>query len=591
MGALTGSGKQLGGLDAGTLRRVSIVQPVVQRGQRFPGISGRAVTTDLEITINHVLQAFADPLVKAACDRIARLPQLVVSVGGGTREFAGMNIELPEQLVTTGGANGVVARHGQVQRFLQVYLGRREFLLMNGDFAQQHQGIAETLLIFLQHGSRGNLQQQGARMLVTPGLQQFTDTSVARIVVEVEALEFGVDIKIAFRRLSQPVLVKIRLCAGGLDPVVQRFVAQEEKVNCEQQGEHRHGGDGMIRNVAPEVHGSIHGTPIGPYCKRVLPAGRLSLNIADMPSFDLDPDYRAFIESYLAATRLSTASSVSQQRADYQQVIDRFRYPYPQGVVAEDSRIEGRHGPIPLRHYRCTDPADGNARILFVHGGGFILGSLDSHDDICAELCARTGYELLSISYRLAPEFHHPVQLDDVEDGFRAADRGHSILVGVSAGGTLCAALGHRLRQAAARPAGQVLIYPSLGGDSFDLASYRDNAEAPLLTTEDIRFYRGIRCMDGIIPLDDAEYYPLVAKSFEGLPPTVAQSADIDPLRDDAGLYVQKLQAAGIAAEWLNEPGLTHDYLRARHLSRRAGEAFSRVCDAILRLARNSERD
>ncbi|MDJ0779074.1 MAG: alpha/beta hydrolase [Gammaproteobacteria bacterium] len=356
----------------------------------------------------------------------------------------------------------------------------------------------------------------------------------------------------------------------------------------EQHGKYRHGGDGMIRNVTPEVHDPIHGTPIAAQCKRVLPAVLLSLNIAHMPNFDLDPDYRAFIDSYLAATRLSTATSVAQQRADYQYVIDRFRYPYPAGIDTDDSRIDGRHGPVPLRRYRCARPADQTTRILFVHGGGFILGSLDSHDDICAELCARSGYELVSIGYRLAPEFHHPVQLDDVEDGFHAADRGRSILVGVSAGGTLCAALGHRLRQAAARPAGQVLIYPSLGGDCFDLASYRDNAEAPLLTTADIRFYRGVRCKDGIIPAGDAEYYPLVAADFGGLPPTVAQSADIDPLRDDADLYVQKLSAAGIAAEWINEPGLTHDYLRARHMSRRAGEAFTRVCEAITRLAREA---
>ena len=307
-----------------------------------------------------------------------------------------------------------------------------------------------------------------------------------------------------------------------------------------------------------------------------------------MPDFDLDPDYRGFIDSYLEASRLSTASDVAQQRRDYQDVVERFRYPHPAGVTTADAQVAGRHGPVPIRHYRCGAADSDPTRILFVHGGGFILGSLDSHDDICAELCARTGYDLISIGYRLAPEYHHPVQLDDVEDGFRAADRGRSILVGVSAGGTLCAALSHRLRSRAARPAGQVLIYPSLGGDLFALDSYRDNAEAPLLTARDIRFYRGIRCRDGVIPEGDPEYYPLVADSFDGLPATVVQSADIDPLRDDGGLYCERLTAAGVPAEWINEKGLTHDYLRARHLSQRAGEAFGRAGDAIGRLAQQA---
>ena len=79
-----------------------------------------------------------------------------------------------------------------------------------------------------------------------------------------------------------------------------------------------------------------------------------------------------------------------------------------------------------------------------------------------------------------------------------------------------------------------------------------------------------------------------MADSFDDLPATVVQSADIDPLRDDGRLYCERLRAAGVPADWINETGLTHDYLRARHLSRRAGAAFGRVCDAIGRLAREA---
>ena len=303
-----------------------------------------------------------------------------------------------------------------------------------------------------------------------------------------------------------------------------------------------------------------------------------------MNTTDLDSQIISFIRRYLEVSGLSTATSVTQQRIDYEAMVRQFSYPHPQGMQTRDSRVCGRHGEIPLRHYRYK-AGNAHALILFLHGGGFILGSLDPHDDICAELCAGTGFDLVSVDYRLSPEHYHPVHLDDVEDAFRACQHDNIIVVGASAGATLAAALGHRCQTAARKPAGQVLIYPSLGGDLFELDSYRDNAEAPLLSTADVRFYRSIRCADGELPLQDPEFYPLVASDFSGCPPTLAISADIDPLRDDARLYVEKLQAAGVTASWINEIGLVHDYLRARHVSRRAGAAFGRICEAIQQLA------
>jgi len=303
-----------------------------------------------------------------------------------------------------------------------------------------------------------------------------------------------------------------------------------------------------------------------------------------MADFKLDPEMQAFVDNYLEISGLSTANSIEQQRRDYNLMARHFCYQHPPQLVSHDATVNGRHGGIPLRQYRHGEGND-QVLILFVHGGGFIFGSLDSHDDICAELCADTGYDLVSVDYRLSPEYYHPTHLDDVEDAFRALGHGNTILVGVSGGGTLCAALCHRLAASSHRPAGQVLIYPGLGGDRLDLASYRENAEAPLLTTADIAFYRGTRCPGGELPLDDPEFYPLVADDFGQTPPSIAISAAIDPLRDDARIYVEKLQAAGVAAEWINEPGMVHDYLRARHVSSAAGAAFARIGDAIRRLA------
>lgn len=345
----------------------------------------------------------------------------------------------------------------------------------------------------------------------------------------------------------------------------------------------------MVRNVTPEIHNESNITPLAAHCKAAgaFKSEQNRYHIGMNRSI-LDAEITQFIKRYLELSGLSTATSVAQQRSDYEIMVRHFTYPHPASIRSEDSCLQGRHGDIPVRHY-YHGPGNDSALILFLHGGGFILGSLDSHDDICAEICAATGFNLVSVDYRLSPEYLHPVHLDDVEDAFLGLAHANTILAGVSAGGTLAAALSHRLKSSPLRATGQVLIYPGLGGERYALDSYRENAEAPLLSTRDIHFYRGTRCANGALPVDDAEFYPLAADDYRGTPPTIAFSADIDPLRDDAGSYVAKLQDADVSATWINEPGLVHDYLRARHVSAVAGAAFARICSAITRLASQAQ--
>ena len=148
-----------------------------------------------------------------------------------------------------------------------------------------------------------------------------------------------------------------------------------------------------------------------------------------MQEFNLDPEISAFIDDYIAVASLSTATSVARQRIDYAALVRHFSYPHPAGITTRDEAIEGRHGWIPLRHYRYQQ-GNSSTLLMFIHGGGFILGSLDSHDDICAELCANTGFDLVSVDYRLSPEYFHPTHLDDVEDAFTACRHERTILVG-----------------------------------------------------------------------------------------------------------------------------------------------------------------
>jgi acetyl esterase len=302
-----------------------------------------------------------------------------------------------------------------------------------------------------------------------------------------------------------------------------------------------------------------------------------------MAHFEIDSEIQLFIDTMMqVSSNLSTDTSIEQQRINSNAACRHFFSAYPVGVESSDDVVTGRHGPIPIRQYRNTLAevvADG--QIIFLHGGGFILGDLDSHDDICAELCSKTGLDAISIDYRLAPEYKHPVHLDDVADAFDICWQPKSIVVGISSGATLAAALSHRLKNASRKPFGQVLVYPGLGGDLFDLGSYVTNAVAPLLSTADILYYRKMRCDNFETATRDPEFYPLVADHFNGLPPTIAFSADIDPLRDDARLYIERLSAADVYSEYYNESGLTHDYLRARHISDKARNGFQRICQSV----------
>ncbi len=272
--------------------------------------------------------------------------------------------------------------------------------------------------------------------------------------------------------------------------------------------------------------------------------------------------------------------SIADQRAVYDRLCRAFFAGYPDGVEAKDGAIRAAGRDIPTRIYR-TPASDLEARIVYFHGGGLMLGGLDSHDDICAELCARTGMEVVAVDYRLAPEHKHPAAFDDAMAAFEWATGGdprQAVLVGDSAGGTLAAAVSHATRGHQRRPAGQVLVYPDLGGDQ-SRGSYVEHAEAPMLTVRDLAFYKEIR--GGGEVTGDITQAPLADADFANLPPTVIVTAQCDPLSSDGEAYGSRIASAGGRAWWFEEPGLVHGYLRGRHSVGRARTSFSRIVDAV----------
>ncbi|QKC80953.1 alpha/beta hydrolase [Mesorhizobium sp. NZP2077] len=299
----------------------------------------------------------------------------------------------------------------------------------------------------------------------------------------------------------------------------------------------------------------------------------------------LDPALWAYIDSVNAWYPPEIIGlPIDKQRAVYDRMCRAFHRGRPAGVKASDGLIAASGHGIPIRHYQRASKA-ARAMVLYFHGGGFILGGLDSHDDICAELCAGTGFDVLSVDYRLAPEHLHSAAFEDAMSAFEwaaAASDLPLLLCGESAGGNLAAAVAQATRRNARAAIGQVLIYPGLGGDE-SAGSYVEHANAPLLSVGDIAFYRDVRSAKRQLP-DDPTFSPLRDSDFSGLPPTVIITAECDPLSSDGETYRDRIVAAGGKAWWHEEPRLVHSFLRARTTVPAAAEAFTHIVAAVAAL-------
>jgi len=298
----------------------------------------------------------------------------------------------------------------------------------------------------------------------------------------------------------------------------------------------------------------------------------------------IDEETWAFIERTNSFYPPETIDyTIDQQREVYNRMCREFFTGYPDGVSAETKTITLADRHIPVRRYRAMR-YDAHAVVIYYHGGGFVVGGLESHDDVCAEICARTGFEVVSVDYRLAPEHKHPAAFDDALAAFKWVARGYKnplLLCGDSAGGNLAAGLALRARdEGLPGVVGQVLIYPALGGD-LSAGSYVEMAAAPGLTTADVAYYREI--LQAPAGSEIAE--PLNASSLAGLPPTYITVAHFDPLRDDGRQYAARLAAEGVEVSFREEPQMVHAWLRARHMSEGARDGFHAVCEAVRHFA------
>ena len=249
----------------------------------------------------------------------------------------------------------------------------------------------------------------------------------------------------------------------------------------------------------------------------------------------------------------------------------------------EDTEVAG----IGARLYRPE--GDGPfPPLVYFHGGGFVIGDLDTHDQTCRTLCSGASTVVLSVDYRLAPEAPFPAAVDDALAATTwAADHlaglgGTDVLAvgGDSAGGNLAAVVAQTLRE---RVSAQVLLYPTthLIGD---YPSRTDNAEGYFLDTATMLWfsshYLGVDDPDALaatgITLDDLRHSPLLG-DLGGLAPAVVATAEYDPLRDEGETYADLLAEAGVGVDRVRYDGLVHGFIDMGVMSPAAAEALSDV--------------
>ncbi|MFW6153041.1 MAG: alpha/beta hydrolase [Halobacteriota archaeon] len=304
---------------------------------------------------------------------------------------------------------------------------------------------------------------------------------------------------------------------------------------------------------------------------------------ADRP----DPEVEALLEGMELPPR--RAQTVEAARAALDAVLIEDEPTTPVDVVRE-FEIPVNGGGVRVRSYRQTSD-EPRPILVYLHGGGWVRGNIDTHDDLCRRLARALGMSVLSVDYRRAPEHPFPGPLLDsyaaVEWAIRYADliggdANRVAVGGDSAGGNLAAAVTLMARDMDGPTIDlQLLLYP-ITNHAFDTASYVENAEGYLLTRDGMRWYWEQyleRELDGRHPYAS----PLVARELGGLPPAVVVTAGYDPLRDEGEAYADRLADAGVPVEHLHYPAMLHAFLSFPSLAR-TDEAMDELSAAVAAL-------
>jgi len=276
----------------------------------------------------------------------------------------------------------------------------------------------------------------------------------------------------------------------------------------------------------------------------------------------IDPELWAAIEARMAAA--SPGGDLAAMRRDFSAV--GAALPRPEVGSISDHAAPGPSRPVPIRLYR-PEGIETPPLLIFIHGGGFMFGDLDSHDAACRHMVVSAGCAVAAIDYRLAPEHPFPAGLDDCQAAVawlldQAAgldlDAGRIGLGGESAGGNLAAVLARRLAdRPGVKPMLQLLVHPAVDF-RFQFPSITE-VSFPGLTPEALHGLRAVYL--GSAAATDPDASPLLAENLSGLPHAIVVTVEADPLRDEGEAYALKLAAAEVETTVVRLKALTHGFM------------------------------
>jgi acetyl esterase len=254
----------------------------------------------------------------------------------------------------------------------------------------------------------------------------------------------------------------------------------------------------------------------------------------------------------------------------------------------EELEIPGPAGTMRARLYAPAGGGPAAPLLVYYHGGGWVIGDLDTHDGVCRFLAANSGALVLSVDYRLAPEHPFPAAVEDAHAAFvwaaqqaaeLGADPARVAVGGDSAGGNLATVVCHLARDGGPAPAMQLLIYPAtdaLGGQR----SRQLFADGFLLTAADMAWFEGHYLPDRAAAVDPRASV-LRAEDLSGLPPAYVVTAGFDPLRDEGEAYAERMREAGVPVALRRHPGLVHSFANLTAVSPSSRAAMLEAAGAL----------
>lgn len=290
----------------------------------------------------------------------------------------------------------------------------------------------------------------------------------------------------------------------------------------------------------------------------------------------VDPEINALLRHAATAPSIPNLS-ITDARAVYRRLAE-DRTGIAPAISSRDMHIPGEGRLIPARLYTPPETSS-DALVVYFHGGGFVIGDIETHDPLCRKLAAVSGFNVLSVAYRLAPEYPAPAAYDDglavarwalTPSVQQASGWSRIILAGDSAGANLSAWTAIALRdQQQPQPSGQLLIYPNVAFD-IQTRSRERWGSGYLLSSDDIRHFSRLF-------LNGQPERSLLEVPLNNLPRTIIVTASYDPLHDEGKALAEVMQQAGTDAMLVNFEDMVHGFVNLAHLSAGAAAAVSKI--------------